>query len=199
MEWRRGQDFEDTDVVVLFFGRLVIEKGVDVFAEVASAAMRIDPRIRALVVGDGPARSHFARRLPEAVFTGQLEGPALSRAIASADILFNPSRTEAFGNVTLEAMASGLTVVCPDAPSTRALVCDNEDGILYTGADPGRCHEILAGLARDSAKRLALGRRATRKSGAFDWIANLSSVLGIYEEVGGVFRPPTMGRSRRGG
>ena len=64
-----------------------------------------------LVVGDGPAREWFEKRLPDAVFAGFQAGADLGRAVASMDMLFNPSVTETFGNVTLEAMAAGLPVV----------------------------------------------------------------------------------------
>ena len=67
------------------------------------------------MIGEGPARPWFEERLPEAIFTGQLTGDDLARAVASADVLLNPSITEAFGNVTLEAMASGLPVVAAEA------------------------------------------------------------------------------------
>ena len=68
--------------------------------------------------------------LGEAMFTGHLEGEALGGAVASADILLNPSLTEAFGNVNLEAMAAGLAVVSADVESARAIITDGQDGLL---------------------------------------------------------------------
>jgi phosphatidylinositol alpha 1,6-mannosyltransferase len=77
---------------------------------------------KVLVVGEGPARQWFETRLPDAVFTGFQGGEDLARAVASMDVLFNPSITETFGNVTLEAMACRLPVVAADATGSESLV-----------------------------------------------------------------------------
>ena len=86
--------------------------------------------MRPLVVGDGPARAWFEAQLPGARFTGHLDGEALGRAVASADILVNPSTTEAFGNVNLEAMAAGLALVSADVGSAQALIEHGRSGLL---------------------------------------------------------------------
>jgi len=187
--WRRSHGLADDEVAVLFFGRLVLEKGLGVFAETLAMLVRRGLRVRPLVVGDGPARGWFEARLPGGVFTGQLSGDALGRAVASADLLFNPSRTEAFGNVTLEAMAAGLPVVCPDVPSTRALVADGLDGVLCRTPSAAAYADILAGLAADPQMRQRLGRSARRTSASYDWTAASASVLDVYREVGGVPQP----------
>jgi len=184
--WRRSHGLADDEVAVLFFGRLVLEKGLGIFAETLAMLVQRGLRVRPLVVGDGPARGWFEARLPGGVFTGQLSGDALGRAVASADLLFNPSRTEAFGNVTLEAMAAGLPVVCPDVPSTRALVADGLDGVLCRTPSVAAYAEILAGLAADPQMRQRLGRSARRTSAGYDWTAASASVLDVYREVGGV-------------
>jgi len=108
--WRTAHGFADDLPVVAFLGRLVLEKGLGIFAEVVARLRSEGQRFGVLVIGDGPARADFERLLPDAVFTGFQQGPDLARALASADILLNPSSTEAFGNVSLEAMASGLPV-----------------------------------------------------------------------------------------
>ena len=103
LAWRRSLGFADNDIVVAFVGRLVLEKGIDVFVD----TLLRTPHVKALVVGEGPERERFENKLKDGRFTGYLDGKALARAYASADIFFNPSITETFGNVTLEAMASG--------------------------------------------------------------------------------------------
>lgn len=131
--WRRSRGVADHEVVVAFLGRLVMEKGLDVLSE-TMVRLRGQP-IRPLIIGDGPARAFLEAKLPEAIFTGHLDGEALGRAVSSADVLFNPSLTEAFGNASLEGMAAGLAVLCPRAPSTSALITGGLDGVLIEGAD----------------------------------------------------------------
>ncbi len=183
MDWRRAQGLADDDLVVIFFGRVVMEKGLAVFVDAISRARAACPRIRPMVIGDGPARAWLQQRLPDGVFTGQLSGEALGRAVASADILFNPSTTEAFGNVTLEAMAAGLAAVCADAPSHRALLAPADAGVLCDAADPEAYAAVLVELAEHPMHRLRLGRTAREASAAYSWDAALGSVAEVYEEA----------------
>ncbi|MEG8223714.1 glycosyltransferase family 1 protein, partial [Sphingomonas sp. HH69] len=108
LEWRQSVGIEDDAPVIGFIGRLVMEKGLDVFSDAIDQLAARGVRHQVLIVGEGPAREWFQNRLPNAVFTGFQGGPDLGRAVASMDMLFNPSVTETFGNVTLEAMACGL-------------------------------------------------------------------------------------------
>jgi glycosyltransferase involved in cell wall biosynthesis len=179
--WRRAHGFADDDVVLLFFGRLVIEKGIDDYVATVLALSERGIRVRPLIVGDGPARSRLAI-LGDAVFTGHLEGPELARAVASADILLHPSRTEAFGNVVVEAMASGLAVVCADADSARALAAGSR-GIVICA--PGQFVDAVAELCRNADRRRALGILARQESSRFDWDEASRSVLAAYESVVG--------------
>lgn len=135
MQWRRELGYADDEVVVLFLGRIVVEKGLEVFAATVDALRRRGHRIVPLVVGDGPALPWFRKRLGECRSTGHLEDQALGRAVASADLLINPSDTEAFGNVNLEAMASGVALVSADAPAAKALVEHGRNGLLVPAKD----------------------------------------------------------------
>jgi len=181
LEWRRAQGFADDDVVLLFFGRLVLEKGVDEFVAIVRALAERGIRVRPLIVGDGPARGRF-ETLGDAVFTGHLEGAELARAVANADILLHPSRTEAFGNVVLEAMASGLAIVCADAESARALA---GSGGIEICATTGQLADAVAELCRNADRRRALGMLARQESGRFDWDEASRSVLAAYQSVVG--------------
>ena len=178
LEWRRAQGFADEDVVLLFFGRLVLEKGVEEFVATVRTLAERGLRARPLIVGDGPARSRF-ESLGDAVLAGHLEGPELARAVASADILLHPSRTEAFGNVVLEGMASGLAIICADAESARALA---GSGGLEICA-PGQFADAVAELCRNADRRRALGLLARQESCRFDWDEASKSVLTAYESV----------------
>ena len=183
MAWRAARGFRDDDLVVLFFGRVVMEKGLAPFADIVDRLRAGSRNIRVLVVGDGPARPWLAERLPSAVFTGFLAGEDLARAVASADVLFNPSATEAFGNVNLEGMASGLPVVCADLPSGRALLKHGVSGLLCDLENPDSYVNALARLALEPAFRGALGAAAREASAAFSWSAALASVVDVYREA----------------
>ena len=93
-------------------------------AEALRAVEARVPNARVVIVGDGDQRGWLQRQLPHAIFTGFLEGEELAEAYASSDLFVYPSTTDTFGNVTLEAMASGLAVVGADAPGTRSVVGD---------------------------------------------------------------------------
>lgn len=184
MAWRRAQGVADEAVLVAFVGRVVLEKGIDVFADAVLAAQKRNPLVKALVVGAGPERARFEARLPDAVFTGYLEGEALARAYASADIFFNPSVTETFGNVTLEAMASGLPAVCAAASGSVSLVADGVSGFLSppeAGAE-GYAEKLLA-LAGDPQKRRDFARRALERAQAYSWPAVLDGLIAHYREA----------------
>jgi glycosyltransferase involved in cell wall biosynthesis len=179
--WRRAQGFGDEDVVVLFFGRLVLEKGVETFVSVVRELQARVP-VKALVVGAGPAAGVFDR-LPGAVLTGHLDGGALARAVASADILLNPSTTEAFGNVVLEAMASGLAVVSADASSARSLLTDGVTGLLCPPRDHATYIDAITRLAGSAEMRAGMGRAARAASAAYSWDAASESVVQVYRAL----------------
>jgi glycosyltransferase involved in cell wall biosynthesis len=182
MLWRRSHGFADDDLVLLFFGRIVREKGFACFADTVELLRKRGLRAKPLVVGEGPGRRELADRLGDAVFTGHLDGEALARAVASADILLNPSLTEAFGNVNTEAMAAGLCLVCADAPNTAELVEDGVTGFRCR-PQPAAFAGIIADLSLDPAKRRAVGDNAARSASAFEWPRILDSVVRVYSEL----------------
>ena len=197
MEWRDEHGVTANELAVLFFGRLVREKGIADFAAAVNRAAL--PGVRALVVGDGPARDEFERLLPGAVFVGHLSGAALGEAVASADMLLNPSATEAFGNVNLEAMAAGLAVISADAPSSRELVDDGRTGLLVPPGDITGYAAALARLANDPGLRTRLGQAARAESARYDWDAALDKVVEAYRRLLAPVpagRPATRARQR---
>jgi len=183
LDWRRACGFADDQTVVVFLGRLVMEKGLAIFAEAVAQAQAKGRRIGVLVIGDGPARAWFQERMPGAVFTGFQSGEALARALAGGDIMLNPSKTESFGNVTLEAMACGLAVVAADAVSPRALLRDGETGLLCPADDAGAYAAAVRSLADDVQRRRAMGRAAREASGRYQWSEILAGVAGVYREA----------------
>ncbi len=188
MAWREANGFHADDVVAAFVGRLVLEKGIDIFVDAFNRAKVNAPNLKALIVGDGPERDTFAKLLPGGVFAGYLQGPDLARAYASADIFFNPSITETFGNVTLEAMASGLPSVGAAAAGSRSLI---ENGVTGYVAEPNAAGfaEKLALLAGDGPLRQRFGKAAREHSARFSWDAVLAELVGHYYEALDQFQP----------
>uniref|UniRef100_UPI0015751C1A glycosyltransferase family 4 protein n=1 Tax=Sphingomonas bacterium TaxID=1895847 RepID=UPI0015751C1A len=135
LAWRRSLGIGDDEVAIGFLGRLVKEKGLDIFAGVLAALRERGVPHRVLVVGDGPARDWFEAQAPKAVFAGFQSGNDLGRAVASMDVFFNPSVTETFGNVTLEAMAAGVPVVAARATGAVDLVEPGRTGFLVPPCD----------------------------------------------------------------
>jgi phosphatidylinositol alpha 1,6-mannosyltransferase len=183
MEWRRSHGIGETEFVILFLGRIVMEKALDTFSDAVDALSAQGVEHRVLVVGDGPARPWFEERLPGAVFTGELGGSELATAVASADVLLNPSVTEAFGNVTLEAMASGMPVVAVNASGTTNLVRDGETGALTDPGDADGIAEALARYASDPELRRRHGEAGLEVAKTRDWDQINSAVLKTYERV----------------
>lgn len=194
--WRRALGIAPETPVIGFAGRLVLEKGLDVFADAIDRlkARRVPHRV--LVVGDGPAREWFEKRLPDAVFAGFLQGEALGRAMASMDMLLNPSVTETFGNVTLEAMAVGLPVVAARATGSDGLVEDGLTGRLIT---PGVVEDFATALATyclDPHARAAAGQAGREASRSYGWDeVNRALVQGYFRALNGRSEP----REARGG
>jgi phosphatidylinositol alpha 1,6-mannosyltransferase len=180
LEWRRSLGIADDDFVVGFIGRLVVEKGLDVFADTIDELLRRGLKHRVLIVGDGPARAWFAKRLPHAIFSGFQSGSDVARAMASMEIFLNPSITETFGIVTLEAMSCGLPVVGADASGTSNLVSDRVTGRLVTPGDIACFADAVSGYAASSHLRAAAGRAGESAAADYSWDRVNRSVVDSY-------------------
>ncbi len=167
--WRAGLGIGQDDVAIGFLGRLVMEKGLDVFADTITALKQRGVAHKVLVIGDGPARGWLEQRLPDAAFAGFQTGADLGRATASMDVLFNPSTTETFGNVTLEAMASGIPVVAAAATGSESLVADGVSGRLAPPGNAALFADVLQAYVEQPQLRLAHGQAGEHRSRAFDW------------------------------
>lgn len=180
MEWRRAQGFADNDAVIGFLGRLVMEKGLDVFSDTIDQLRRRKVPHKVMIIGEGPARSWFESRLPDAKFVGHQVGPELARAVASMDILFNPSVTETFGNVTLEAMACGLPVVAAKATGSQSLVEDRLSGRLITPGAINQFADALQDYCVHPELRTAHGAEGEKRSLDYGWDAINQVVADTY-------------------
>jgi len=160
-----------------------MEKGLDLFADAIDALAERKVKHRVLVIGEGPARPWFEQRLPDAIFIGQQEGDELARALASSDVLLNPSVTETFGNVTLEAMAAGLPVVAARATGSTSLVADGVSGALVEPGDAEGFADALQLYCEDVDARRAAGAAGLAASRRYSWDAVNAELVAGYLEV----------------
>ena len=180
MAWRRGLGIADDVAVIGFVGRLVLEKGLDIVAAVSAELAERGVAQRFVIAGEGPAGDWMADRMPDAVFTGFLGGADLARAYASFDVFFNPSVTETFGNVTLEAMACRLPVVAAIATGSSSLVADGVSGRLVPPSDIAGFADALAAYAADPEARSAAGAVGVDRAMCYDWDAINDAVIDRY-------------------
>lgn len=183
MAWRRRLGIGDDEVVVSFVSRLVWEKGLDVYANVIERLEAQHIPHRSLIVGDGPARDELEEQLPNTLFTGYLSGNALTRAYASSDVFLFPSDTETFGNVTVEAMASGLPTVCANAGGSADHVEHGTTGFLAPVADRDTFFDATARLVTDATLRRRMGTAARKRAEDYDWEEVLGRMPRYYDEV----------------
>jgi phosphatidylinositol alpha 1,6-mannosyltransferase len=180
LAWRRSLGIGDDDLAVGFLGRLVLEKGLDVFAEVSRELTRRGVAHKVLIIGDGPARTQLVDQIPGAAMAGFQAGDDLGRAVASMDLFLNPSTTETFGNVTLEAMAAGVAVVAADATGARTLVEDGRTGRLIAPRDVPGYADAIAAYASDRAALAAAGAAGHDAAKAYDWDSINQKVVDAY-------------------
>jgi len=169
------RDRIETGLVLGFVGRLMPEKNLrslPMVARALEASGITDFRFR--ITGAGSERAWLERNLPQAQFTGVLAGEELACAYANMDIFVFPSRTDTFGNVVQEALASGVPAVVSDAGGPRFLVEHGANGLI-AGSDEEFCAWVVA-LARDEALRLRMGSNARRSMLHKSWDS-------VFEEV----------------
>jgi len=177
------------DPLLLYVGRLAAEKNL---AALLAAFARIRGRrgnaaVRLALVGGGPLAESLRRRPPTGVvLAGVQRGVALSRWYASADLFAFPSRSETFGNVVVEAMASGLPVVAFDGPGVRDQVCSDREGLLVSTED--ELADALAQLCADRDRRRHLGHAARSKAAERDWASVFDALEQRYRGLAAAVR-----------
>ena len=171
------------DLVVTCVGRLAPEKNLTTLVAAFDAIRREHPRARLVLVGDGPMRKELQARCPDAIFAGQRTGADLAEHYASADLFLFPSVTETFGNVTTEAMASGLAVVAFDYAAAQRLIRHGESGALVPFDDAAAFVATATRTAADLANCRVLGARARIAVMALDWDGIAAQVEGVMAQV----------------
>ena len=178
---RRKRDPEDRDQVLGFVGRLSIEKNVTLLVQVQEELERMgNKNFRFLIVGHGGEEGWLRERLQRAEFTGVLRGEELAEAYASMDLLVFPSHTDTFGNVVLEALASGVpAIVTPDGgPCT--IVRDGDTGRIVPDDEFA---VAVAGVMGDPVKHAEMRLAARAYALTMSWDAVFEGVYKGYETM----------------
>lgn len=126
---------DDHTIVLLSVGRLAAEKNLDLIVQTYHALKSKKRSVKLVFAGDGPYRHHLQAKCPDAIFAGMCSHEQLAELYASADLFLFPSLTETFGNVTLEALASGTPVLAFDCAAASELVQDSRNGWLVVGEE----------------------------------------------------------------
>jgi glycosyltransferase involved in cell wall biosynthesis len=193
--WERGVDLERFDpalrrrtipaqrIDVLYAGRLTREKGVDLLADAFLTARRLEPRLHLLLAGGGPEEGALRARLGDSgTFLGWLEGDALPQAYADADLFLFASQTDTFGQVVLEAQASGLPVVAVDRGGPRSLIEHGENGLLAR-PDAGALAEAVLSVVQSPLLRERLRRGGRAAAAARSWNGSMQQLARGYDRA----------------
>jgi glycosyltransferase involved in cell wall biosynthesis len=180
---REGWGVAPQDLVVLSVGRLAAEKNLGLLIQAYEAMRAIQPRTRLVVVGDGPEREALQARCPSALLVGAQRGHDLATHYASADVFLFPSLTETYGNVTPEALASGLAVVAFDCAAAAELITHGHNGLLVPVSEPSAFVRRAQDLAEQPASVERLRQQARSSTQSLDWAAIVGQVETLWHAL----------------
>ncbi len=179
-ELRAAWGAKPDTLVALYVGRLADEKNLPLLVNAFERMRQTRPDSRLVLVGDGPARAALLRRCPTAVFAGLRKGEDLARHYASGDVFLFPSLTETFGNVTPEALASGLALAAFDHAAARELVVHGDNGLLAAAGDPAGFIQQAVNLARQAGHLEPMRRRARESVLRLSWPRIIVEIEQVY-------------------
>jgi len=191
---RRDQALRDSwgigarELVVIHVGRLAPEKNLALLVNAFRSIQGVQPQSRLVVVGNGPEFQRMQRKQPDFIFTGPRTGEDLARHYASADIFLFPSLTETFGNVLLEAMASGLAVVAFDYAAAREHLQHGVNGLKAAYGDEAEFLRLGTELATTPGTVRRLGQAASLSTRDLAWGRVIDKLLGDYRQLVVCFR-----------
>ncbi len=158
-----------SDIVALYVGRVAAEKNLQLAVDAYRAMKQQDERVKFVIVGDGPLRATLQHDHPDIIFSGLLTGEQLAAQYASADVFLFPSETETFGNVTLEAMASGLAVIAYDYAAARMHIVHSDTGVLALYGDRQEFIASTTELLRTPRLLQRIRQHARRYAASVSW------------------------------
>lgn len=183
-------------LVALYVGRLADEKNIPLLLTAFEQMQKVRPDSRLVLVGDGPARAALERRCPAAVFAGVRKGEELARHYASGDVFLFPSLTETFGNVTPEALASGLAVLAFNHAAASELIESGSNGLTAAADDPA---EFIQRAVKLAAADLAPMRRQARASVLrLSWPRIIGDIEQVYAALNALVPDDALGMAGRG-
>jgi glycosyltransferase involved in cell wall biosynthesis len=181
---RSSWGVKDDDFVIVHVGRLAAEKNLELLIAAYQSMTRLDPRVKLVLVGDGPESSYVADRVPNAIFCGVRLDHDLAEHYASSDLFVFPSKTETFGNVTLEAMASGLPIIAFDYAAAAKYVTSGQNGILVNlscdhefSEAAIKLHKVFTNCPEEYKKMRVLAREAAVKESWPNVVNQFESML----------------------
>ncbi len=172
----------DGKKTILFVSRLVRVKGIETLANTYDLFQERNPEYKFVIVGSGPDEAYLKERMPQAIFTGKKTGKELAKIYASNDVFMFPSVTETFGNVVLEALASGLPVVAAAEGGPLDIVTHELNGFHVTPRTPEEFYEKLKLLLVDDNLRNKMSYEAVQYAESQSWEAIARQLFNIYRD-----------------
>jgi glycosyltransferase involved in cell wall biosynthesis len=166
---RRHWGLADNDLAILYVGRVAPEKNLRLAVNAYRAMQRLNDAVKFVIVGDGPLRATLQKEHPDLIFRGICTGEQLAEYYASADVFLFPSETETFGNVTLEAMASGLVVIAYNYAAAKMHITHGETGVLAPYGDSHAFVDSATKLVREPWTLHKIRRQAREYITVLDW------------------------------
>lgn len=188
-ELRRSWGCRNDAHVALYVGRLAPEKNLRLFVESIHAIRQRRPGIRVVIVGDGPLGGRLRTDNPDFHFAGMRTGEDLAAHYASADLFLFPSLSETFGNVTMEALASGLAVLAFDYAAAGEYIVHDRNGLLAPRGDDSVFLEQAVRLACTPHRIRRLRERARQTAEALGWDYSIDALESSLFEAAGI-QPP---------
>lgn len=165
--------------LLLSVGRIVKEKNFDVLEDAMRILSERRRNFRLVVAGEGPYLRYYQKRIPNSLFLGRLDSESLAKLYATSDIFVFPSVTESFGNVIIEAMASGLSPVVAKSFGASELIDNGDDGLLAEPNDAKSLADNIEFLLENEYERKQIGLEAFAKAQKFSW----ENTLDIFHQI----------------
>lgn len=177
-------------IIFLYVGRVAAEKDLDILLECMKNINALHPGKACFVItGDGPYSEHMKRNSPaNAYFTGYLKDRELAEIYASSDVFIFPSSTETFGNVVLEAMASGLPVIAADSGGVKDSISPDSDGFLCKPGNATGFTKVMAKFIRNPGLAVSMGASARQHTMNKSWDSIFDGLLNDYQDIKSKFR-----------
>lgn len=182
-ERRQAWHVDERRPAILYAGRLSSEKGLGLVEAVQRRLHRHGIAHRFVFAGDGPMRATLAREVGDAVFLGTVSRAAMAEVMASSDVFLFPSATDTFGNVVLEAQASGLPVIVSDRGGPPAQMRNGVTGFVCRAGDAESFANALVALLRDRKQRVAMGRAAREFAEGRHWDTAMRPLFAAWDEA----------------